>query len=409
MASRKFPTKYPGVRYRQHETRKLRTGGFDRYYTIRYSSGYKDREEGLGWASEGWTPEKAHAVLARLKQAMRLGQATSLADLRAESLAERETSEDAARREAVQTMTLGHFLTEHFLPDVRSRKRSWRHDECRINAQILPRLGSLPLRAVTTHDLREFLRHLREASFSEATCLQYLAILRSAFNLARSTVLDGVPVFTGESPLVGLRLPQPKNARYRYLKYAEADLLVAGAEDLGLCDLRDAIVLALNTGFRRNEILRLEWADVDFDSGTLCVRDDDARKPGGRMAINADLRKVLLARKAAWDRQPLPRRDRDSRVFAPPEGGQDAAAMMRGFEVLIDQLGLNDGITDARNKLVFHTLRHTFASWLALQGTDIYRIQKLMRHKTITMTMRYAHLIPEATFAAVHNLRPKGS
>ena len=61
---------------------------------------------------------------------------------------------------------------------------------------------------------------------------------------------------------------------------------------------------------------------------------------------------------------------------------------------------------DARHKVVFHTLRHTFASWLAMAGTDIYRIKTLMRHKTITMTMRYAHLIPDATRAAVHNLRP---
>jgi integrase len=51
-------------------------------------------------------------------------------------------------------------------------------------------------------------------------------------------------------------------------------------------------------------------------------------------------------------------------------------------------------------------LRHTFASWLALAGVDIYRIKTLMRHKTIDMTMRYAHLLPDATRQAVYNLTP---
>ena len=71
---------------------------------------------------------------------------------------------------------------------------------------------------------------------------------------------------------------------------------------------------------------------------------------------------------------------------------------------LANQLKLNDGIEDPRQRVVFHTLRHTVASWLALDGTDIYMIMKLMRHKTISMTMRYAHLIPDAKRRAVEDL-----
>lgn len=65
--------------------------------------------------------------------------------------------------------------------------------------------------------------------------------------------------------------------------------------------------------------------------------------------------------------------------------------------------------TGPKDRVVFHTLRHTFGSWLALAGTDVYRIKTLMRHKTITMTMRYAHLLPDATRDAVNHLRPTES
>jgi len=72
----------------------------------------------------------------------------------------------------------------------------------------------------------------------------------------------------------------------------------------------------------------------------------------------------------------------------------------------VDSIGLNDGVDDPRQRVVFHTLRHTFASWLAMSGTDIYTIKELMRHKTLTMTMRYAHLIPDAKRRAVFDLHP---
>lgn len=62
--------------------------------------------------------------------------------------------------------------------------------------------------------------------------------------------------------------------------------------------------------------------------------------------------------------------------------------------------------TDRQRRIVFHSLRHTFASWMALAGVDIYRIKTLMRHKTLEMTMRYAHLIPDATHDAVYQLAP---
>ena len=67
MKQKKIKTKTPGVRYYEHETRKHGIK-FDRYYTIRYKLNGKDKEEALGWASEGWTEQKAAKYLSELKE-----------------------------------------------------------------------------------------------------------------------------------------------------------------------------------------------------------------------------------------------------------------------------------------------------------------------------------------------------
>jgi integrase len=67
-------------------------------------------------------------------------------------------------------------------------------------------------------------------------------------------------------------------------------------------------------------------------------------------------------------------------------------------------MGLNEGITDPRQKVTFHTLRHTFASWLAIQGESLITIKELLGHKSMAMTERYSHLTPDHKHLAVKNL-----
>jgi len=61
-------------------------------------------------------------------------------------------------------------------------------------------------------------------------------------------------------------------------------------------------------------------------------------------------------------------------------------------------------VTDQRQKIVFHTCRHTFASWLAIQGTPIFTIAKLMGHKSIAMSERYSHLSTDHKKDAINGL-----
>ena len=69
--------------------------------------------------------------------------------------------------------------------------------------------------------------------------------------------------------------------------------------------------------------------------------------------------------------------------------------LSNAFNRAVDAVGLNNGIKDRRDKVVFHTLRHTFTSWLVQGGEGLFLVQRLPGHKTGTMTQRYAHLAPD--------------
>jgi integrase len=70
-------------------------------------------------------------------------------------------------------------------------------------------------------------------------------------------------------------------------------------------------------------------------------------------------------------------------------------------KTMVAALGFNNGVTDPRQKVVFHTLRHTFASWLAEQSVDLYSVKELMGHGTLAMTERYSHHSPDKLRRAV--------
>jgi site-specific recombinase XerD len=66
---------------------------------------------------------------------------------------------------------------------------------------------------------------------------------------------------------------------------------------------------------------------------------------------------------------------------------------------------IDESATDRRQKVVFHTLRHTCASWFVMSGVDLYTVKNIMGHSTIAMTERYAHLAPNYLKKAVSMMK----
>jgi site-specific recombinase XerD len=83
--------------------------------------------------------------------------------------------------------------------------------------------------------------------------------------------------------------------------------------------------------------------------------------------------------------------------------GKQIVQVSETFNRAVNELKLNEGVTDRRQKVVFHSLRHTFASWHAMNGTDLYTLQKLLGHSSISLVERYAHLAPSTLQAATKN------
>jgi len=96
-------------------------------------------------------------------------------------------------------------------------------------------------------------------------------------------------------------------------------------------------------------------------------------------------------------------RDNNDLVF-PDRNGKKIISISSSFERAVNAIGLNENITDPRRKVVFHTLRHTYASWLVDQKVELYTVKALLGHSSISMTERYAHVSDKAKDEAVKKL-----
>ncbi len=374
-------TKHKGLRYYEHETRRHGVKK-DRYFAIRFQHDGKRIEEGLGWASEGWTEQKAVLLLAELKEAARVCKGHA----RLAHKGEAQAKEARQAQEAKNNIPFAD-VAEQFLEWAKVNKKTWKDDEWRLRKHVLPRIGSMALPDIEAAEIEALKGALCEQGQAPATVRQSLALVRHVFGFAMRRNL-----FAGQNPVKGVKFPRVNNERVRFLSQREAHELLQAAREAS-STLHDICCVSLYAGLRKSEIERLTWSDVDLEHGVIVVRD---AKAGDRKAFMGDeLRDLLKARKAETV---------GGYVFPGRRPNTYIANTSPAFKALVDSLGWNEGVQDARHKIVFHSLRHTFGSWLAQQGEPLLTIKELMGHKTIQMTMRYAHLMPDQKISAVQRL-----
>ncbi len=231
--------------------------------------------------------------------------------------------------------------------------------------------------SITPREIEAFRDALAE-TVSPARVNRHLALLRAIF---RRAVRDGK---LEVSPIGSVRFLRENNARVRYLTPEEEERLLGAVPER----FQPLIIVAIHTGMRQGELLRLRWKDVDFFSGTITVRQAKSGE-GRRLPMNRVVRETLrnlrqeriCEAKARGDGHEL----FSPYVFCAPRGGYLFNVKRDWYRVL-----RRTGIEDLR----FHDLRHTFASRLVMAGVDLYSVQTLLGHKTSAMTLRYAHLSP---------------
>ncbi|MFI5298801.1 MAG: tyrosine-type recombinase/integrase [Polyangiales bacterium] len=178
--------------------------------------------------------------------------------------------------------------------------------------------------------------------------------------------------YSRRNPTLGIKRLKEPPGRVRFLTTEERDALLAACPER----LRTIVLIALNTGLRKSELLTLRWHDLDFKNRMIRVE----------RSKNGERRDVPMTGTVHDLFQRIPRRVDTAYVFANPDGTPQADTKTAWGNAL-----RRSGIQD----FTFHDLRHTFASNLVMNGVDIRTVQTLLGHKDITMTMRYAHLSPE--------------
>jgi len=278
-------------------------------------------------------------------------------------------------------------LTESWMTTRALHKRSIDADVSRLRAHLTPAFGPLELQEITYARVEAF--KAERAGLAKQTLRHLLVLLGSMLKHAhRLGWLHTLPPIDKPSVRVN-------GADFAYLRSAEeVQRFLRAARDEG-DDTFALYATAIYTGMRQGELAALRWSSVDFDRRLITVASsfDGPTKAGDVRYV--PLMDVLLPVLRACRLQcpgtlVFPNRKGEmqqpkDRIFA------------ERFQRVLDDAGFERPAQGRRAHYVrFHDLRHTFASHWMMAGGDLFKLQKILGHKSTELTLRYAHLSPAA-------------
>lgn len=219
---------------------------------------------------------------------------------------------------------------------------------------------------------------------SPATANRYMAALSHVFTIAIREW-----EWIEDSPIRKISKLKEPRGRVRYLSDEERTKLIEAARNIEDPTLYTVIVLALSTGARQGELLNLNWKDVDFKRGSLTFHET---KNGERRTVPL----TGLAHDLLKERHS--KRDKVTSLVFPSEESTPVR-VDRPFQALLAQTDIQD--------FRFHDLRHSAASYLAMNGASLAEIAEVLGHKTLQMVKRYAHLSEAHTSKVVASMNAK--
>jgi len=274
---------------------------------------------------------------------------------------------------------LGAFM-EQYTEDYLKVKdsKSWRRELGRLK-RIREHFGDPWIHEIESSDLEHFLAGLCREGFKPATANRYRARLSSMIKKARAWG------YRRDDPIEFIETFRETRMGDRYLEVAEFHEL------LDACDpeLRCLVLVAANTGMRRGELMALRREDLDLERGYLRVRADHSKTSEGRVVpLNGSAVEALKA---------LPQQE-DGRVFPFKEFPQYRWNRVR------ERLGWRKAENPRLRAWRFHDLRHHAASHLVMADVPLSKVAKILGHKNLATTQRYAHLSDDTLFEAVERL-----
>jgi integrase len=178
-----------------------------------------------------------------------------------------------------------------------------------------------------------------------------------------------------ESPMRRVRRPTGANARIRFLDDDERERLLVACQENVHPYLYLVVVVALSTGCRKNEILNLRWENVNLAQGAITLHRTKNKRVR-RVPLRGQALELMRAHAKV-------RRLGSTLVF-PGRDAQRPVTVDKAWRVALRRAGVSD--------FRFHDLRHSAASYLAMNGATPSEIAEILGHRTLAMVQRYAHL-----------------
>lgn len=257
-------------------------------------------------------------------------------------------------------------------------------------------IGHLPLSDVTPPRIAECRDKLnrkitiRGTPLSPASVVRYMAALSHALNTAVKEW-----GWIDDSPMRRVSKPKEPRGRVRYLSDDERIRLLKSCKASKNIYIYPIVVLAISTGMRLGEIKGLTWDDVDLNRGRAILHKTK----------NGERRAVPITGLALEELMELGKVRRiDSNLLFPSKGSatkktKNPIDIRYPWEKVIEEAEIED--------FKFHDLRHTAASYLAMNGASLSEMAEVLGHKTLQMVKRYAHFSESHTDSVVKSMNIK--
>jgi integrase len=223
-----------------------------------------------------------------------------------------------------------------------------------------------------------------EKPAAPATQNRYLAVLRHALNIAKNEW-----GWLEDNAAKKVHPKREPRGIVRYLSQEERERLLAACQESEDARLYPVVLVALSTGARKSEVVRLRWRDIDLIRQTAVLHKTK----------NGERRTLVLAGQVLDVLKEMcrVRQIGSDLVFVGRSGV--AAFPRKPWDAAVAAAGLDD--------FRFHDLRHTFASYLAMSGATLPELCEALGHKTLAMVKRYAHLSEAHTSSVVKRMAEK--
>ena len=264
--------------------------------------------------------------------------------------------------------------------------KTFKEYESTLYNHLIPSLANKNLSSINISDGQAIIHKLKSRNFKPKTIANIIMVLKGIFNEAeKMDIIIKNPLKYLQTPRIPKKVPRYWNAieTNKFLRFTRDD------------ELYPLYVIALNTGCRRGELAALKWHQILFDGNLLeisATRDRFGRKETTKngknrfIGMNSIVRMTLL--------NLFKKRTSDDYVFVHAD---DSTLRVNHLYRYFKKAQVDTGL---ENIITFHNLRDTYASHYMMNGGNIYELQKILGHSSISMTQIYAHLSPKHLLGA---------